>query len=88
MTIHAPFAKPRLPLLATAWRAITAAWRSSRICGHARSTGKPLRKDGEGQMPPLSTETLIHRRAMRSSNRRPDAAARFVRVHTILSRGR
>lgn len=31
---------------------------------------------------------IIARRAVRCGNRQPDAAARFERVHTILSRGR
>ena len=33
-------------------------------------------------------DVLLAKRAMRTCNRKPDAAARFVRVHTILSRGR
>jgi hypothetical protein len=39
-------------------------------------------------MADLSTETIIHRRAMRQANRKPEAVAAFVRTHTILSKGR
>lgn len=38
--------------------------------------------------PPLALETVIHRRAMRQGNRKPEAVAAFVRTHTILSKGR
>lgn len=31
---------------------------------------------------------IIARRAIRTGNRQPDAAARYERIHTILSRGR
>jgi hypothetical protein len=42
----------------------------------------------EPAFPCISSDVLIARRAMRLHNRDSEKAARFERVHTILSRGR
>jgi len=39
------------------------------------------------QMAALSTETIIHRRAIRMNNRNPQQVAAYVRLHTIMSKG-
>ena len=46
------------------------------------------RQHVEPAFPCVSTDIIIARRAMRMHNRDSAKAARFERVHTILSRGR
>lgn len=52
----------------------------------AGGTGRAAREGADAWHRPVGE--LIARRAVRTRNRDSDAAARFERVHTILSRGR
>lgn len=88
MTIIAPSANPIPRPLAIAWRAITAAFRASGIFGPALITEPTQRPAGALPMPALPLEVVIHRRALRTCNRNPDAAAQYVKTHTVLSKGR
>lgn len=71
--------------MATAWRAISAPYSAAVISGVAPHAAPPPSPAGSPQTR-LSTETLIHRRAMRTCNRKPDAVEAFVNTHKILSR--
>jgi len=53
--------------------------------GPAKNTATTLPEDR--QMAALSTETIIHRRAIRLANRNPQQVAAYVRLHTIMSKG-
>lgn len=53
---------------------------------HAGGTGRAAQPGEIAGGRPLGE--IIAKRAVRSRNRDPEAAARFERVHTILSRGR
>ena len=89
MFLNAAYAglKTRLAAMAMAARGKIESRKQS--VGFAQRNPALAQPKSDGPQPMrLSRETLIHRRAMRSSNRKPDAAARFVRVHTILDRGR
>lgn len=85
-----PSVKRRMHPLATALRDIakTVLRRPSFVAAPSLSARPPQKSDGTRQMADLSTETIIHRRAMRQANRKPEAVAAFVRTHTILSKGR
>jgi hypothetical protein len=78
--------RTRLAAMVTAGRGLTA----SRKLFYGPAPRNPAltrqKCDGGPQMTQL--DVLLAKRAMRTCNRRPDAAARFVRVHTILGRGR
>ena len=89
MFLNAAYAglKTRLAAMAMAARGLTASRNLSSGSAPRHPALMQPKSDGPQQMR-LSRETLIHRRAMRSLNSKPDAAARFVRVHTILDRGR
>jgi len=52
-----------------------------------RAASPPPKPDTPPPTPALSTETIIHRRALRQGNRNPQAVAAYVHRHAILSRG-
>jgi hypothetical protein len=87
-TILARYAGQLLRPMATALAAISARYSASPTSGPAPRNPALTRQKCDGG--PLTTrlDVLLAKRAMRTCNRSPDAAARFVRVHTILSRGR
>lgn len=88
--LNAQYAAILMPLWATASRAFAARGKATPCFGAAPRPDAlpPLKSDGLPQMAALSEETLIHRRAMRQGNRKPEAVAAFVRIHTILGRGK
>ena len=75
-------------LTALAMRAIGLTGNRKPSFGRVSDASQPLKSGGPQQMPDLSTDTLIHRRAVRVCNRSPLLVARYVRVQTILDRGR
>lgn len=87
-TTLAKYAAQTMRRMATALRAILARYSASRISGRVQTADQSQKAAGGPQMPTLSQETIIHRRAVRVCNRRPDHVAAFVRIHTILSRER
>ena len=74
---------------ATAYRLALRRIAPTRAVGQGAATGRDSSAAPEGAGAwdrPIGE--IIARRAIRSGNRQPDAAARYERVHTILSRGR
>ena len=88
MRLNAPFAGLATRLMALATQASGKTARASQSYPYAmpQPALQPPLSDGK---PPtgLSTETLIHRRAMRQNNRKPEAVAAFVARHQSLRRG-
>lgn len=82
MTILAASAGQRPHPLATAWRGLTAAFRARATSGPAMPTEAMQRPAGGAQI-----EVLIHRRAVRTMNRKPEAVAAYVARHQALRKG-
>ena len=85
-TTSAPFAMRLIRRVGFAWQAITARLSARSTCAPVKPAHLSQRAAGGPQMA-LSQETTIHRRAVRSNNRKPEASAQYVRVHKILSKG-
>ena len=86
MTILAAYANPPLHRLATAWRGLTAAFSAKATSGPAKHT-EPTQKSAGRVQTAMPLDVLIHRRAMRTRNRKPEAVAAFVARHQSLRRG-
>ena len=87
---NAPFAGRLTRLAAIVWQAFGRRSPSGLTSGPApsRNASTQPKPDGAVPTPALSPETLIHRRALRTCNRRRDQVDSYTRVHTILGRGR
>lgn len=56
------------------------------IYGAGSDTAQIMSQKPKPSLPPrLALETIIHKRAVRTCNREPQAVAKYVRTHTILS---
>ena len=85
---NATFAALRTRLTALAMLAIGKTERASQSSPYATPQPALQPPSSDGKPPTgLSTETLIHRRAMRQNNRKPEAVAAFVARHQSLRRG-
>jgi hypothetical protein len=67
---------------ASAWRGLTARSRGKAISGPVTPADQSQQSDG------VKLTLHIHRRAIRLHNRSPEGAQRYVKVQTILAKGR
>ena len=88
MTTNAQSAAIGRHRMATAWRGLSARFRGRATSGSAPITETTQSCAGGLQMPALPLEVLIHQRAERVCNRNPALVAKYIRLQTILGRGR